>query len=127
MPPGNDSVEHDEDSKGEPEEERDDGEEINLKCFIHDQNLTSITISIMRSRITMRMVVMIVVSTMTMNLCPGWVDIGGAGWGLWIGFVICNCQPLNIIHSDDDDDDTLLIMHHNVDDEGERGLEREWG
>ena len=106
MSPGNDSVEHDEDSKGEPEEERDDGEEINLKCFIHDQNLTSITISIMRSRITMRMVVMIVVSTMTMNLCPGWVDIGGAGWGLWIGFVICNCQPLNIIHM------KMLMMIH---------------
>ena len=32
-----------------------------------------------------------------MNLCPCWVHISGAGGGLWVGLVICNCQPI-IIH-----------------------------
>ena len=34
--PGNDSIEHDQDSKWKPEEERDDGEEINLETYCHD-------------------------------------------------------------------------------------------
>ena len=34
--PGNDSIEHDQDSKGKPEEEGDDGEEINLETYLHD-------------------------------------------------------------------------------------------
>ena len=43
-------------------------------------------------------VMMMVIRMIPMaNLCPSWVNIRGASWGLWIGFVIGNRQP-NIIN-----------------------------